>query len=74
MYSYFAGFITSTVLFIIGIVLYAIKVKPLRQQLAEERAKRKVAEVTSEILNKKLPGNPAGRLERFRQLAKSGRD
>ena len=73
MASYFCGFITSTVLFIVGIVIYVVKVKPVRQQLVEERAKRKVQESINEILTKELPTDSGAILDRLNELSSANK-
>lgn len=42
--------------------------KPIREELAQAKAKLKTAEVINEMLNKELPTSKSGKLDRFNKL------
>ena len=48
--------------------------KPLKQQLAEETAKRKTAEAVINVIKKKIPRSKSGRLALLNKLANSSNE
>ena len=65
-------FFISILVFAFLVYRFLIK-KSIKQELIEAKAKLKTAETINEMLNNKLPGNCAGRLERFKKLVSTNK-
>ena len=49
MTQYFAGFLTCLMLTVTGIIIFLVKIKPVKDALAEVRAKLKIMEIKNDI-------------------------
>ena len=73
MSQYIAGFVTALLLCLVGVIIYLVRTKNLREKVTSLEAKAKIKEVIyekfkNEILEHKLPDNADDILKRLDEL------